>query len=281
MRNLSSEFIREPALKDNQKPRIGGVSQLTVAAVKQFYCKDYISRITPGRRDVITVRDNEGKKKIQKRHLTMSIKECFATFKEENPEDKIGISKFAELRPQNVLLSSQTPANVCLCIHHQNFILALDVLHRQIQEIPAYSKEFPGSCLISNQEPACWYSECKHKECGFGAKYGKFIGEGLLTDVRTRWVQWKEACGRITQCELKGSVKDVFEYVSSMAPKFIAHCFVKRKQEKRFEDDKNEALKPHSNCAVLQMYFAENYTCKAQDEVQSSQWNQSHVTLFN
>ena len=30
---------------------------------------------------------------------------------------------------------------------------------------------------------------------------------------------------------------------------------------------------------VLQMDYAENYTCKSQDEVQSAHWNQAQVTL--
>ena len=47
----------------------------------------------------------------------MSIKECYATFKESNPAVKIGVSKFAEIRPPNVLFSSEPPSNVCQLIH--------------------------------------------------------------------------------------------------------------------------------------------------------------------
>ena len=85
--------------------------------MKSFYCRGDITRNAPGRRDVVTVRDEAGKKKLQNCHLVMSIKECYATFKEFNPDVKIGVSKFAEIRPPNVLFSSETPSNVCQLIH--------------------------------------------------------------------------------------------------------------------------------------------------------------------
>ena len=52
-----------------KKPRIGSIQEETVYKVNSFYCRDEISRITPGRRDVATVRDEAGKKKLQKHNL--------------------------------------------------------------------------------------------------------------------------------------------------------------------------------------------------------------------
>ena len=50
--------------------------------------------MAPGKRDVVTIRDKDGKKKLQKRHLYMSIKEAYGVFKVENPKVKIGLTKF-------------------------------------------------------------------------------------------------------------------------------------------------------------------------------------------
>ena len=50
---------------------------------------------------------------------------------------------------------------------------------------------------------------------------------------------------------------------------------MRRKQAKSYEDDKSEAAMKNSNTAMLQVDFAENYTCTAQDEVQSAQWKQN------
>ena len=133
----------------------------TIAAVKSFYTSDDISRMAPGKRDVITVRNEDGKQKLQKRHLYMTIKEAYAIFKTENPDIKLGLSKFADLRPPNVLLSSQTPANVCTCVYHQNMFLALDAIHCHIPSIPSYNTEFPASCIVDPGSDACWFGECK------------------------------------------------------------------------------------------------------------------------
>lgn len=82
------------------------------------------------------------KKKFQKRHMYMTIKEAYGIFKIENPNVKIGLSTFAEIRSQNVLLSTRTPANVCTCIYHQNMFLALDAIHSFIPDIPSYNTDF-------------------------------------------------------------------------------------------------------------------------------------------
>ena len=77
-----------------------------IAAVKDCYAPEDDSRIFPGKRDVITVNIEHRKMRLQKRHMYMSIKETHGMFKEGNLEVKIGLTKFAELRPPNVLLSS-------------------------------------------------------------------------------------------------------------------------------------------------------------------------------
>ena len=87
-----------------------------IEAVKNFYVRDDVNRMATGKQDVVTVRTNSGKEKLQKRHMYMTIKKAFGIFKIENPNIKVGLSKFAELHPSNVLLSSQTPSNVCMCV---------------------------------------------------------------------------------------------------------------------------------------------------------------------
>ena len=47
----------------------------------------------------------------------MHIKETYELFTDKYPNVKIGISKFASLRPSQVLLSSQVPSNVCTYMH--------------------------------------------------------------------------------------------------------------------------------------------------------------------
>ena len=110
-----ASFIQLPILEFGddvtvrKKTRKGSTQKETVDKVNRFYCRYDISRIAPERRYVVTVRDEAGKKKLQKRHLLVSFKECYAIFKESNSDVKLCISKFAEIRPPNVLLRSETP----------------------------------------------------------------------------------------------------------------------------------------------------------------------------
>ena len=52
---------------------------------------------------------------MQKCHLSMNVSEAYALFREEHPEESIGKSKFASLRPPHVLLSSLMLRNICTC----------------------------------------------------------------------------------------------------------------------------------------------------------------------
>ena len=97
----------------------------------------------------------------------MSVKEYYATFKESKPDVKISVCKFAEIRPPNVLFSSETPSNVCQCIYHQKFILALSSIHQYIPDFPSYTRDFPSSYPVSDNDPDCWFSESDHHNCGF------------------------------------------------------------------------------------------------------------------
>ena len=95
---------------ENTPIRLIATAKETKDLVRNFYERDDISRQAPGRKDVVTIRSENGEKtKVQARHLTTTINEVYAMFKESNPDIKIGRSKFSELRPKHVLLSSQLP----------------------------------------------------------------------------------------------------------------------------------------------------------------------------
>ena len=129
------------------------------------------SNLSPGIKDRVAIRNNGNKEHIQKRHIYMSLKESHALFIAENENIKISRSKFASLRPLHVLLSRQTPANLCMCIYHQNVILLLKKLSVCSANIPVYSNKFADSRLQCPDDLACWFSECQHEECGFKKKY--------------------------------------------------------------------------------------------------------------
>ena len=81
----------------NRQTRSDSLSMETNKLVTDFYQRDDVSRLAPGKRDTVTVITANGKEKLQKRHLYMHIKDkrdkAYAVFKDKHPKVKIGISK--------------------------------------------------------------------------------------------------------------------------------------------------------------------------------------------
>ena len=122
--------------------------------VKNHYLKDAISRMMTGKADTVVFRKpGEPKRTETKSHLLMSVAEAYALFKANHPDIEIGKSRFFELCPKHVLVSSKTPQNVYVCQQHTNVILLLDGLHRKIKEIPLYTRqEFLGEVVSATRK---------------------------------------------------------------------------------------------------------------------------------
>lgn len=83
----------------------------------------------PGFKDSVSVVENG----------IRNLREVYALFKERNGECKIGLSKFAELRPKNVVLANASGThNVCVCIKHQNVKLMIQAINLK----PRQNNEF-------------------------------------------------------------------------------------------------------------------------------------------
>lgn len=63
---------------------------------------------------------------VQKRLILLDLKELFQCFRDEYPEEKVGFSKFASLRPKNCVLAGTSGTHtICVCILHQNIKLMM------------------------------------------------------------------------------------------------------------------------------------------------------------
>ena len=90
-----------------------------VQKVKEFYHEN--SRVMPGMKDRISI----GKAQYeQKRLLLCTLSELHTAFKEQNPEDKVGFTKFCMLRPKWCIGAGASGFhNICVCTIHQNVVL--------------------------------------------------------------------------------------------------------------------------------------------------------------
>ncbi len=159
----------------------------------------------------------------------------------------------------------------------ENPHIRVDAIHSHIPDIPSYTTEFSSSCLLQPEGDLCWFGKCTHNGCGFAAKYSL---PDNVKDSRATWMQWQENNGRMVKMQETGTIEDLYNYICPMTPKFMQHSYIKRQQAKKYEEDKILASTINNRVAVLQMDFAENYTCTTQDEIQSAHWNQNQVTLF-
>ena len=232
---------------------------------------------------------NGKKEHLQKRHLLFSLREAQPLFLKENPEVKIGLSKLSSLRPLNVLLSSEIPRNVCLCQYHDYIKLIGDSLKKEIPEFPNYSGDFVENFVCSSDSEACMFGRC-----GKCPDWLKTITEEVDLEGPATWYEWKrvetvsptaskkdsktmKVVKKMTKISKEGTIGDAVESLQEKLPSFLEHVFIKRQQSKLF-GERLAKLGPSE--AVIQVDFAENYTCKHQDEPQSAHWNQEQVTLF-
>jgi len=278
----SQEAEAEDFPEQGNRKQQRGLSEETKAAVIAFYERDDVSRQALWRKNFTTIREGSGQKRqLQTRHLTTSVREAYAFFVEANPDVSVGKSTFASLQPQNVLLSSKLPHNVCLCKYHENFIAAVNAIHRAVPEFPDYSRTLPATFLCDPSTKMCWMNECN--ECkdgkGFQTKCRDMLSE-VAADFCS-WFIWKnDEDGKLAKVCEEGSIDELVEYFSGILPQFLQHTYYKREQAASYQLQRETAALDSASHRLLQVDFSENYTCEAQDEIQSDHWKQSQVSLF-
>ena len=118
---------------------------------------------SPGGKDCViilklTSSREKVKKTIQSRYLLMSLKEAYHLFKSEHENMPVGLSKFCDLRPQNVKLFDQIPHNVCVCMYHGKVCLILSELSKHTN-LPATFDGFVAQLTCNNSIKECFYHQ--------------------------------------------------------------------------------------------------------------------------
>ena len=86
-----------------RKKRTDALSPQTLEAINAFYQRDDISRMCPGKKECISVKDDDGvRTNKQKRLLLMTISEAHQLFLSDFPGISISLSMFAKQRPEFV-----------------------------------------------------------------------------------------------------------------------------------------------------------------------------------
>jgi len=172
---------------------------------------------------------------------------------------------------------------MCLCSYHANFIEAVNALHKKVPSLPSYDDGFVKMFLCRNSTMDCWYGNCENCD---GISVNRLTEMIANVDLNTNaaWILWKKSvvAKRVEKHEETGTLLVLIAHISALSSQFLKHSFNKRQQDEMFSCyDRVRALS--KNCfekGVLQIDFAENFVCEAQDEIQSAHWNQRQISLF-
>ncbi|KAK6178203.1 hypothetical protein SNE40_013013 [Patella caerulea] len=99
-------------------------------------------------------------------------------------------------------------------------------------------------------------------------------------DKEFSWYQWEDTDGFVQKVKKQNSSYDAFDELALQLPKFFWHSYIKDKQVASYKHTKSISNGETSEECLLQMDFAENFTCISQDEIQSAHWKQRQVTVY-
>ena len=243
--------------------------------VEKFFERDDISYQAPGIKDVMTVRIDSKRKKVQKRYLRYTIKEAYDIYKAENPENAVKVARFYYLKPAHVLLRGDTPASVCLCEYHEN----MKMLVAAIPWLPNTLGDFVDLVVCDRQAEDCMFQVCT--ACKDLKLFESLVEAHLKSGSSARNIkydQWAKPEGeRLKLRSYEAPMEDVINVLKGQLVYFLSHTFIKRKQAD-FWHGKIES--PEKGTVFIQMDFSENYVHFTQDEVQSAYFDQESSTLF-
>ena len=106
MARKAKDLVREKGVFATPNPNLGHpIAPKTADLVRGFYESDDVSRIMPGKKDFVSVKQGEHRAHIQKRLVLSKLREVYQLFKDKFPTETVGFSKFADLRPKHCILA--------------------------------------------------------------------------------------------------------------------------------------------------------------------------------
>lgn len=281
---IAIELVNENGILSKPKKKIGRVLlEETVNSVTNFYERDDISRIMPGLKDFLSIKQENGERKhVQKRLLLADLHEIFYLYKKEHEHVKIGFTKFTQLRPPYcVLAGSSGTHNVCVCVYHENIKLLLDAIDLQsLTKNTSLILENYHDCIeatvCANAHDECYLGECL--DCPNMSGLRKHLLEcferkNILQIEYESWLQ-------TDRCTIASKSVSIYEYMDILGDKlmkFKTHDFLARKQF-IFTNELKKNLKKGE--FMICCDFAENYAFVVQNSTQSFHWNNNQATVF-
>lgn len=276
-----------------RKPRKDKIPEEVKKEVKKFYLRGDISQELPSKKDVLKLKDKDGKVTIIQKHLmTITLQEAHKVFTEENPDMKIGFTSFRKLKPPQVKRVSETNRRSCLCKTCCNVALKVDALKKFTQKVqkqaPSYKskKELSDATLCTHSgTPKPRYLDRSCNECGPQKVIMQYTNG--LKDVENEKISWycweyitilkKGKKKRVTSCLAKEtSLKTFLDMYSNDLKVLPSHLFRANWQHVQMSECKKNL---NQDEVMMVMDYSENYSCRYQHEVQSAFFEPAQVTI--
>ena len=264
--------------KKERKRRSDVIAEAEIERIIEFYERPDISSTMPNKKSV-------SKKTMKpKMVLQRSIRETYNLYKSENPQAKLKISKFSSIRPKHVRPQREAKLFQCLCIYCTNIDLKVESINK-LKDLPARIKDkyaLLNETMCPPEENGFHARACVDRLC---EKCPKTIPSVATVNNATviSWRQW-ERCnmqGSLTKRmdirQKTGTVGELLEDLRKDLEPFARHLFTAKWQQDQLSKLTRD---PPQGTMITIMDFSENYTCVAQEEVQSARWFQPQVTLF-
>ena len=275
-------LVREKGVLSTPNPIPGhSLPQKTVQLVRGFYESDETSRMMPGIKDFASVKTAEGRVHVQKRLVLSNLRELYQMFKDRYPNETVGFSKFADLRPKHCVLAGASGTHsVCVCTIHQN--VKLMMLGARIQDLTSTNgtvfktyNHCIAQVICNPSLPECYLHTCKHCP-GIDALKESLLAvldDNIIDSVTYK--QWTTT----DRSTLETTSKTSDEFVEAFCDKLevlIPHSFIAT-QQASFCCDCKSTLKLGEVLVVAD--FSENYSFVLQDAAQGYHWNNAQATI--
>ncbi|XP_066600762.1 uncharacterized protein [Prorops nasuta] len=254
-----------------------------VLKIKTFYKNDEISSNMPGLKDYVSIRSEDGiRNHVQKRLILSNLSELYQCYRKQYPEDKIGFSKFASLRPQHCVLAGASGTHtVCVCAVHQNIKLmifgaSLKLLTKTLSQSLNHYTDCLNMILCDFPSSKCYFGKCSkcpgtNTLCDFLINI--FENNAIENITYKHWVSDPRAT-------LETTVKSSYDFAQHFCDKLKAmlpHSYI-AKEQSSFLKSLKESLKMDELIVICD--FAENYAFVVQNAAAGFHWNNNQATVF-
>ncbi|XP_048256959.1 uncharacterized protein LOC125382708 [Haliotis rufescens] len=221
--------------------------------IVSFMERDDISVCMPGKADSKSLNGVKHQTRIMNDYLS----EVYAKFKIENQNMKLSFASFCRLRPRYILLTSHISRNTCLCNKHQNMAMKLKCLRSVGLQVPKSPDMAYDSVSVDAMDQML---------------------ETIQDDVE--YDEWRrvdvEGKKKMKVVKIIKNATDFKNYMLLEFAEFRDHVGRVKSQYAAIHELKDTLPDGH---IIIQMDFAENFTCSSMDEIQSAYWNPTNVTL--